>query len=130
MAPPCRHCSAGQCGRCNGIGPCACPHNRGGRPASAPPITPADLAALRRERDDLARQVAALGADRGRADVLAADVARLAAELADARESAEMAWDAAAAAVPPRPPAEPEESPLLAAMLADPCSGVRRLGPG
>jgi len=131
-APPCRHCAAGQCGRCNGIGPCACPHNRGGRPLPAsvvPLIAPADLAALRSERDGLARQVAALGADRDQAAGLRADAARLAAELADARESAALAWDAAASV--PRP-ADPERDPgaLTARMLADPLSGVRRLGPG
>jgi hypothetical protein len=75
-------------------------------PASVPSVpgpVAAELAGLRAERD------------------------RLAAELRDERTARMAAWDAAAS-VPPRPP-RGDPAPLASQLLADPLSGVRRLGP-
>ena len=63
-----------------------------------------------------------------------ASLERLTAELADARESAAMAWDAAAEQ-PPRRPADVGPADDLAAarrrrLLDDPLSGARPLGHG
>jgi hypothetical protein len=73
-------------------------------PASPPVASAAELARLRAERE------------------------RLAAELAEARASATAAWDAAASRPPSPPRAAP--APLVDRLVADPLSGVHRLGPG
>jgi hypothetical protein len=106
------------------------------RPSAAPskwlsgPLARAE--GLAADRDRLAAEVAEVRADRD----------RLAAQLAEAREVAHLAWDAAASAVPRcrscrRPLGDGGECPAAcgdcppeprAALLADPCSGVRPLG--
>lgn len=58
---------------------------------------------------------------------LQAENARLAGELADAQESANAAWDAAASRSP-APVADISERRSRAALLRDPRSGVRPLG--
>jgi len=82
---------------------------------------------LRRVAD--AGQLARVTAER---DQLGAQVADLARQLAEARDSAHAAWDAAARP-PPRPDPEPEPDDdtggRRAALLAQPLSGVRPLTP-
>jgi hypothetical protein len=99
------------------------------RAAGPAPVQPAKRAATSGDGapwtgGPVAAQLAATGAER---DQLAARVADLERQLAEARDAAHAAWDAAAS----RPPAPPRASaqPLAAALLADPLSGVRRLGP-
>jgi hypothetical protein len=60
-------------------------------------------------------------------DRLAAQVADLTTQLAQARASATAAWDAAAAR-PPKAPAEPQPSDVRSRLLSDPLSGTRPLG--
>jgi hypothetical protein len=89
------------------------------RPSAPPWPAPLDLAAVAADRDRLAADLAAMTADRD----------RQAAEAAELRESAYLAWDAAASA-PPRRRAASDDCPpdRRAALLAAPRSGARPLG--
>lgn len=79
---------------------------------------------LEDQRDRLAGQAASLR------DQLERQAAAHRADVAELTEAVHAAWDAAAGTVAPRQAAGDQDRPEVAGLLADPMSGVRRLGAG
>lgn len=116
------------------------PARRGPSPASPSPAV-AVLARVTAERDEMARQVAAwrqwwggqsaeLAERERQAAAVAAERDRLSARVAELTDACHAAWDAAANRGARRAEPDSDPPPMVAAMLADRFSGVRRLGPG
>jgi hypothetical protein len=101
-------------------------HHRQG-PARARPVVVPDasprLADAEAERDQLRGQVARLTAER---DQLGARVGGLTRQVAEARDAAHAAWDAAAS-ITTRPAPDDDTGGKRAALLIDPLSGARPL---